>query len=236
LHVLIYIKIIFFELTLNLHRRKVTIPVLFQDSEYGGPQSFVVTIFLLHNHATWPYVFFFTVINERGLPASLLTHERRAAGAPIPEEIEQMRQCGKSYFEAGLPCRRHAKARTDLRVRRAPTCGPPWSITSMTKQSSDGRDSLAAALYRACELDRQENSKGERLQTALKRGLAEAKKKGGAERAIIFTESTRTQEYVRSILEAIPHYKGKIVLFNGSNNDAKSKEIYQSRLKKHATV
>jgi len=77
------------------------------------------------------------------------------------------------------------------------------------------------------------NSKGERLQTALKRGLAEAKKKGGAEKAIIFTESTRTQEYVRSILESVLHYKGKIVLFNGSNNDAKSKEIYQSWLEKH---
>jgi ERCC4-related helicase len=77
------------------------------------------------------------------------------------------------------------------------------------------------------------NSKGERLQTALKRGLAEAKSKGGREKAIIFTESTRTQEYVRSILEEIPRYKGKVVLFNGSNNDPKSKEIYQNWLKKH---
>ncbi len=77
------------------------------------------------------------------------------------------------------------------------------------------------------------NSKGERLQTALKRGLAEAKNKGGREKAIIFTESTRTQEYVRSILESIAHYKGKVVLFNGSNNDPKSKEIYQNWLKKH---
>ena len=77
------------------------------------------------------------------------------------------------------------------------------------------------------------NSKGERLLTALKRGLAEAKTKGGAEKAIIFTESTRTQEYVRSILESTAHYKGKVVLFNGSNNDPKSKEIYQNWLKKH---
>ncbi len=77
------------------------------------------------------------------------------------------------------------------------------------------------------------NSKGERLQTALKRGLAEAKSKGGREKAIIFTESTRTQEYIRSILEEIHRYKGKVVLFNGSNNDPKSKEIYQSWLKKH---
>jgi ERCC4-related helicase len=77
------------------------------------------------------------------------------------------------------------------------------------------------------------NSKGERLQTALKRGLAEAKSKGGREKAIIFTESTRTQEYVRSILEEISRYKDKVVLFNGSNNDPKSKEIYQKWLKKH---
>jgi ERCC4-related helicase len=78
------------------------------------------------------------------------------------------------------------------------------------------------------------NSKGERLLIALKRGLAEAKSKGGAEKAIIFTESTRTQEYVRSILESTSLYKGKVVLFNGSNNDLKSKEIYQNWLKKHA--
>ncbi len=77
------------------------------------------------------------------------------------------------------------------------------------------------------------NSKGERLQTALKRGLAEAKNKGGAEKAIIFTESIRTQEYVRSILESTSVYKGRVVLFNGSNSDPKSKEIYQNWLKKH---
>jgi superfamily II DNA/RNA helicase len=69
------------------------------------------------------------------------------------------------------------------------------------------------------------NSKGERLLTA--------KTKGGAEKAIIFTESTRTQEYVRSILESTFHYKSKVVLFNGSNNDPKAKEIYQNWLKKH---
>ena len=77
------------------------------------------------------------------------------------------------------------------------------------------------------------NSKGERLITALKRGLMEAKQKGGAQKAIIFTESTRTQEYVRSILEESPAYKGRIVLFNGSNNDTKSKEIYQNYLARH---
>jgi ERCC4-related helicase len=76
------------------------------------------------------------------------------------------------------------------------------------------------------------NSKGERLLTALKRGFAEAKDKGGKEKAIIFTESTRTQEYLRAILEETSH-KGKIVLFNGSNSDGKSKNIYKAWTEKH---
>jgi SNF2 family DNA or RNA helicase len=74
------------------------------------------------------------------------------------------------------------------------------------------------------------NSKGEALLTALKRGLIEATAKGAAQKAIIFTESTRTQNY---ILELLEHTDLKIVLFNGSNTDARSKAIYQEWLKVH---
>lgn len=76
------------------------------------------------------------------------------------------------------------------------------------------------------------NSKGEVLLTALKKGFAQAREKGGNKKALIFTESTRTQEYLRTILEDTEH-KGKIVIFNGSNNDVKSKEIYKAWLEKH---
>jgi ERCC4-related helicase len=76
------------------------------------------------------------------------------------------------------------------------------------------------------------NSKGDKLLTALRNGLKKTKELGANEKAIIFTESTRTQEYLRSILESSA-YKGKIVLFNGSNKDAKSKEIYQRWLERH---
>jgi superfamily II DNA or RNA helicase len=76
------------------------------------------------------------------------------------------------------------------------------------------------------------NSKGENLLTALKRGFEEAQKKGAQKKALIFTESTRTQIYLREILEKT-EYTGKIVLFNGSNIDPKSKEIYRAWLKKH---
>lgn len=77
------------------------------------------------------------------------------------------------------------------------------------------------------------NSKGEVLLTALKRGFAAAIEKGAQKKAIIFTESRRTQEYLRGLLENT-EYAGKIVLFNGTNTDPKSKQIYRDWLKKHA--
>lgn len=76
------------------------------------------------------------------------------------------------------------------------------------------------------------NSKGEVLFTALERGFEKLQELGANKKAIIFTESTRTQEYLKNILEA-RGYKDEIVLFNGSNNDPKSNQIYQAWLKTH---
>ena len=73
------------------------------------------------------------------------------------------------------------------------------------------------------------NSKGEVLLTALSKGFGRTVEKGGKKKAIIFTESRRTQEYLRQILEGT-EYAGKIVLFNGSNNDEKSRQIYHDWL------
>jgi superfamily II DNA or RNA helicase len=84
------------------------------------------------------------------------------------------------------------------------------------------------------------NSKGEVLLTALRRGFAAAAevKQGDTgtalqQKAIIFTESRRTQEYLFRILEQT-EFRGKVMVFNGTNTDAKSKEIYQAWLAKHA--
>ncbi len=76
------------------------------------------------------------------------------------------------------------------------------------------------------------NSKGEVLITALKAGFAEAERRGGSKKAIIFTESTRTQKYLEGILENTD-YKGSIVLFNGSNSDPKSQEISKRWIERH---
>ncbi len=83
------------------------------------------------------------------------------------------------------------------------------------------------------------NSKGEVLLKALRLGFAaseDAQTRGGASRlhqkAIIFTESRRTQEYLYQLLEGT-EFAEKVLLFNGSNTDARSKEIYQNWLARH---
>lgn len=84
------------------------------------------------------------------------------------------------------------------------------------------------------------NSKGQVLLTALRRGFAaatEARKNQGAatfqQKAIIFTESRRTQDYLFGILEQT-EFAGKVMVFNGTNNDPKSKEIYRRWREKNA--
>lgn len=76
------------------------------------------------------------------------------------------------------------------------------------------------------------NSKAEQLLTALERGFSELNKLGAKKKALIFTESRRTQEFLFNTLEE-QGYQGQIVLFNGVNNDLKSRDIYKNWLNKH---
>ena len=60
------------------------------------------------------------------------------------------------------------------------------------------------------------DTKTETLLKALDIGFAQMAETGAARKALIFTESRRTQDYLKSFLEA-HGYKGQVVLFNGSN-------------------
>lgn len=104
-----------------------------------------------------------------------------------------------------------------------------------TPEQIDEMKREVATLHEFSELAKSivKNSKGEVLLTALKRGFDEARRRGSSEKAIIFTESRRTQEYLRDILERT-EFAGKSVLFNGTNTDTQSKEIYQRWLVRHA--
>lgn len=76
------------------------------------------------------------------------------------------------------------------------------------------------------------NSKAEQLFTALDKGFEQLDSLGAQKKALIFTESRRTQEFLYELLEK-RGYKGKIVRFNGTNTDRQSTEIYKAWMEKH---
>ncbi|MFV3089567.1 SNF2-related protein [Pseudomonas sp. GW6] len=104
--------------------------------------------------------------------------------------------------------------------------------------TSGERDAIAAEI---AELQRfknlatsiRENAKGKALLIALERAFAELERLGAARKAIIFTESRRTQDYLMSLLADTPYGDG-IVLFNGTNTDATAQRIYKDWLQRHA--
>jgi SNF2 family DNA or RNA helicase len=76
------------------------------------------------------------------------------------------------------------------------------------------------------------NSKGEDLLTALSQGFYKTETLGGKRKAVIFTESRRTQEYLSNLLSN-NGYKDDVVFLNGSNNDGISKRIYAEWKDRH---
>jgi ERCC4-related helicase len=81
----------------------------------------------------------------------------------------------------------------------------------------------------------EDNAKGQALLIALKAAFAKAKELGAKRKAIIFTESKRTQAYLLRLLETTEH-AGKVVLFNGSNNDQASRKIHAAWLERHRST
>ena len=76
------------------------------------------------------------------------------------------------------------------------------------------------------------NAKGKALLKALEVSFAKAAELGAKQKAIIFTESRRTQSYLLRVLADSPFAEG-IVLFNGTNTDEGSRKIYTDWLRRH---
>jgi adenine-specific DNA-methyltransferase len=77
------------------------------------------------------------------------------------------------------------------------------------------------------------NAKGQALLPALETALDRAEQLGAKRKAVIFTESRRTQTYLFELLAA-NGYAGQLVLMNGSNSDPVSRQYYEGWLKRHA--
>lgn len=100
--------------------------------------------------------------------------------------------------------------------------------------SEEDRDAISKEIadlrgFATLANDIDQNAKGRALLTALTEAFKRAKELGAAEKAIIFTESKRTQSYLLRLLAESPFADG-IVLFNGSNTDPSSRKIYNEWL------
>jgi len=76
------------------------------------------------------------------------------------------------------------------------------------------------------------DTKARSLLKALEIGFAKMSEMGAAQKAVIFTESRRTQAYLKDFLDA-NGYTGKVDLFNGTNSDPESSQIYQNWVKEN---
>ena len=77
------------------------------------------------------------------------------------------------------------------------------------------------------------NAKGEALIPALKVAFERTEQLGAQRKAVIFTESRRTQQYLFDLLSA-NGYNDQLAMINGSNNDPYSKAIYEQWRERHA--
>jgi len=102
----------------------------------------------------------------------------------------------------------------------------PEDRAALAQEISDLRDfhTLAVSITH--------NAKGRALLVALDLAFSQAERLGAAPKAIVFTESRRTQEYLVRVLCDSPYSDG-LVLFNGSNSDERSRLIYAEWLDRH---
>ncbi|MGP1347473.1 MAG: SNF2-related protein [Phycisphaerales bacterium] len=77
------------------------------------------------------------------------------------------------------------------------------------------------------------DSKSVALLRALEAGFERMREIGARQKALIFTESRKTQAFLASYLEA-NGYAGRVITFNGSNSHPAAKSAYEAFIRKYA--
>src|SRR3546814_14035133 len=76
------------------------------------------------------------------------------------------------------------------------------------------------------------DTKTRTLLKALDIGFEQMTTTGAARKSLIFTESRRTQEYLKTFLET-HGYQGQVVLFNGTNGGPEAPALYERWVQKN---
>lgn len=106
-------------------------------------------------------------------------------------------------------------------------------------EETEDEDTAAQKTYIQAELDKvnaiidvakriKTNSKVTALKQALEIGLSYQRDNGIAQKAVVFTESKRTQKYIAAELRKSGYSEDNILLFNGDFDDTMTKEIYRA--------
>jgi superfamily II DNA/RNA helicase len=105
-------------------------------------------------------------------------------------------------------------------MKKTPSIPRPW-------QRSKPTEGLPRHRRTHCR-----DAKTDALLHVLGKAFNFAERLGGKRKAVIFTESVRTQSRLKELL-ANNGYADKIAILNGSNTDPDSKRIYQNWLRQH---
>ncbi len=119
----------------------------------------------------------------------------------------------------------------DATAEEWPENGPPQAL-SVEDRAAIQQEIADLEEFRQLAVSITHNAKGRALVSALEIAFAKAAERGAPPKALIFTESLRTQSYLLRVLADSPWRNG-IVLFNGSNNDERSREIYAAWKQRH---
>lgn len=106
-------------------------------------------------------------------------------------------------------------------------------------EETEGEETAAQKAYIQAEMDKvnaiidvakriKTNSKLTALKQALEIGFSYQRDNGIAQKAVVFTESKRTQKYIAAELRKSGYSEDDILLFNGDFDDTMTKEIYRA--------
>lgn len=125
---------------------------------------------------------------------------------------EELEEAEEQDWEAQLPARIHSSDHELEQAMRA-------EVAELRTYAH-----LAASIT--------DNQKALKLVEAIDLGFQRLRELGAPEKTIIFTDSTKTQEYIAQVLKSAGRADG-LVLFNGSNDSPEQTAIYKAWLGKH---
>ncbi|MBI4669862.1 MAG: DEAD/DEAH box helicase [Elusimicrobia bacterium] len=138
------------------------------------------------------------------------SEESRAAANPEPLEDEGLEEESEESELEGMEQRpRRGKSRVESRFTEE-------TIRAEIRELEE---------YYALAAKIAKNTKGEALMLALKKLFTQAKNNEWPEKASIFTESTRTQEYLAGLLREAGF---SFTRFNGSNNSQEARKVFEA--------